>query len=45
MAVPAGKLTALVESAAIMAIRRAADQGVTLFDTDHAYRFGASERV
>ena len=33
------------ESAAIAAIRRAADQGVTLFDTAQAYGFGASERL
>lgn len=33
------------ESAAITAIRRAADQGVTLFDTAQAYGFGASERL
>jgi aryl-alcohol dehydrogenase-like predicted oxidoreductase len=30
---------------AIKAIRRAADQGVTLFDTAQAYGFGASERL
>ncbi len=33
------------ERAAIAAIRRAADQGVTLFDTAQAYGFGASERL
>ncbi|HEY5098266.1 MAG TPA: aldo/keto reductase, partial [Acidimicrobiales bacterium] len=33
------------EDAAIAAIRRAADQGVTLFDTAQAYGFGASERL
>ena len=33
------------EAAAIAAIRRAADQGVTLFDTAQAYGFGASERL
>jgi aryl-alcohol dehydrogenase-like predicted oxidoreductase len=33
------------ESAAITAIRRAADQGVTLFDTAQAYGFGASEQL
>jgi aryl-alcohol dehydrogenase-like predicted oxidoreductase len=33
------------ESAAIAAIRRAADQGVTLFDSAQAYGFGASERL
>jgi aryl-alcohol dehydrogenase-like predicted oxidoreductase len=33
------------EPAAIAAIRRAADQGVTLFDTAQAYGFGASERL
>ena len=33
------------ESAAIAAIRRAADQGVTIFDTAQAYGFGASERL
>jgi aryl-alcohol dehydrogenase-like predicted oxidoreductase len=33
------------ESDAITAIRRAADQGVTLFDTAQAYGFGASERL
>jgi aryl-alcohol dehydrogenase-like predicted oxidoreductase len=33
------------ESAAIAAIRRAADRGVTLFDTAQAYGFGASERL
>lgn len=33
------------EEAAIAAIRRAADQGVTLFDTAQAYGFGASERL
>ena len=33
------------ESAAIAAIRRAADQGVTLFDTAQAYGFGASEQL
>jgi hypothetical protein len=33
------------EAAAIAAIRRAADQGVTLFDTAQAYGYGASERL
>jgi aryl-alcohol dehydrogenase-like predicted oxidoreductase len=33
------------EDAAVAAIQRAADQGVTLFDTAHAYGFGASERL
>lgn len=33
------------ESAAITAIQRAADQGVTLFDTAQAYGFGASEEL
>ncbi len=33
------------EEAAIAAIRRAADLGVTLFDTAQAYGFGASERL
>jgi aryl-alcohol dehydrogenase-like predicted oxidoreductase len=33
------------EAEAIAAIRRAADQGVTLFDTAQAYGFGASERL
>ncbi|MEA2614882.1 MAG: hypothetical protein QOE72_665 [Chloroflexota bacterium] len=33
------------ESAAIAAIRRAADRGVTLFDTAQGYGFGASERL
>lgn len=33
------------ESAAITAIRRAAGQGVTLFDTAQAYGFGASEQL
>jgi hypothetical protein len=33
------------ESAAITAIRRAADQGVTLFDTAQSYVFGASEQL
>jgi aryl-alcohol dehydrogenase-like predicted oxidoreductase len=33
------------EDAAVAAIRRAADQGVTLFDTAQAYGFGASERL
>lgn len=33
------------ESAAITAIRRAAEQGVTLFDTAQAYGFGASEHL
>jgi len=33
------------EQAAIASIRRAADQGVTLFDTAQAYGFGASERL
>jgi aryl-alcohol dehydrogenase-like predicted oxidoreductase len=33
------------EAAAIAAIRRAADLGVTLFDTAQAYGFGASERL
>jgi hypothetical protein len=33
------------EAAATAAIRRAADQGVTLFDTAQAYGFGASERL
>jgi aryl-alcohol dehydrogenase-like predicted oxidoreductase len=33
------------EAAAIAAIRRAADQGVTLFDTAQAYGFGASEEL
>jgi aryl-alcohol dehydrogenase-like predicted oxidoreductase len=33
------------ESAAIAAIRRAADQGITLFDSAQAYGFGASERL
>jgi len=33
------------ERRAIAAIRRAADQGVTLFDTAQGYGFGASERL
>jgi aryl-alcohol dehydrogenase-like predicted oxidoreductase len=33
------------EAEAIAAIRRAADQGVTLFDTAQAYGFGASEQL
>ncbi len=33
------------ETAAVAAIRRAVDQGVTLFDTAQAYGFGASERL
>jgi aryl-alcohol dehydrogenase-like predicted oxidoreductase len=33
------------EKQAISAIRRAADEGVTLFDTAQAYGFGASERL
>src|SRR5260370_11943269 len=33
------------ESAAITAIQRAADQGVTLFDTAQAYGFGTSEQL
>lgn len=33
------------EEQAIRAIRRAADEGVTLFDTAQAYGFGASERL
>jgi aryl-alcohol dehydrogenase-like predicted oxidoreductase len=33
------------EDAAISAIRRAADDGVTLFDTAQGYGFGASERL
>jgi aryl-alcohol dehydrogenase-like predicted oxidoreductase len=33
------------ERQAIAAIRRAADQGVTLFDTAQGYGFGASERL
>jgi aryl-alcohol dehydrogenase-like predicted oxidoreductase len=33
------------EAEAIAAIRRAADIGVTLFDTAQAYGFGASERL
>ncbi len=33
------------ERLAIAAIRRAADQGVTLFDTAQGYGFGASERL
>ena len=33
------------DSAAITAIRRAADQGVTLFDTAQAYGFGAAETL
>jgi aryl-alcohol dehydrogenase-like predicted oxidoreductase len=33
------------EERAIAAIRRAADRGVTLFDTAQAYGFGASERL
>ena len=33
------------ESAAIAAIRRAADRGVTIFDTAQGYGFGASERL
>ncbi len=33
------------ESAAITAIRRAAEKGVTLFDTAQAYGFGASEQL
>src|SRR5581483_4236757 len=33
------------EAAAMAAIRRAADLGVTLFDTAQAYGFGASERL
>jgi aryl-alcohol dehydrogenase-like predicted oxidoreductase len=33
------------ETAAVTAIRRAVDQGITLFDTAQAYGFGASERL
>jgi hypothetical protein len=33
------------EQAAIAAIRRAADEGITLFDTAQAYGFGKSERL
>jgi aryl-alcohol dehydrogenase-like predicted oxidoreductase len=33
------------ESAAIAAIRRAADSGITMFDTAQAYGFGESERL
>jgi aryl-alcohol dehydrogenase-like predicted oxidoreductase len=33
------------EAAAVAAIRRAADHGVTLFDTAQGYGFGASERL
>jgi aryl-alcohol dehydrogenase-like predicted oxidoreductase len=33
------------EAAAIAAIRRAADRGVTIFDTAQGYGFGASERL
>jgi hypothetical protein len=33
------------EQQAVAAIRRAADEGVTLFDTAQAYGFGASERL
>ena len=33
------------EAQAVSAIRRAADEGVTLFDTAQAYGFGASERL
>jgi aryl-alcohol dehydrogenase-like predicted oxidoreductase len=33
------------EEAAVAAIRRAADRGITFFDTAQAYGFGASERV
>jgi aryl-alcohol dehydrogenase-like predicted oxidoreductase len=33
------------QSAAIAAIRRAADRGVTVFDTAQGYGFGASERL
>jgi aryl-alcohol dehydrogenase-like predicted oxidoreductase len=33
------------ETAAVAAIRRAADRGVTLFDTAQGYGFGASERL
>ncbi len=40
-----GEWGATDESAAIAAIRRAADQGVTIFDTAQAYGFGASERL
>jgi aryl-alcohol dehydrogenase-like predicted oxidoreductase len=40
-----GEWGATDESAAIAAIRRAADRGVTLFDTAQAYGFGASERL
>ena len=40
---PGGDWGPTVQSAAISAIQRAADQGVTLFDTAQAYGFGASE--
>jgi hypothetical protein len=40
-----GEWGATDESAAIAAIRRAADQGVTIFDTAQAYGFGVSERL
>jgi aryl-alcohol dehydrogenase-like predicted oxidoreductase len=40
-----GEWGATDESAAITAIRRAADRGVTLFDTAQGYGFGASERL
>jgi aryl-alcohol dehydrogenase-like predicted oxidoreductase len=40
-----GEWGATDESAAIAAIRRAADRGVTLFDTAQGYGFGASERL
>ena len=33
------------EAAAIAAIRKAVDEGITLFDTAHAYGFGASEEL
>ena len=33
------------ETAAITAIRTAVDEGITLFDTAHAYGFGASEEL
>ncbi|MEZ0285361.1 MAG: aldo/keto reductase, partial [Thermoleophilia bacterium] len=33
------------EEAAIAAIRRARDLGITLFDTAQAYGFGASEQL
>jgi aryl-alcohol dehydrogenase-like predicted oxidoreductase len=40
-----GEWGAVDEDAAIAAIRRARDLGITLFDTAQAYGFGASERM